>query len=158
MGLKLAWEGQLSPTSCMLTTSCFFQRQLDMTQPVSSEALKNIAIGLDGVSIGTSQGSFSLNTISLISEEQSCTLLAWEASKRMLSTLKLPFFLSKAPSNDFIFLVEKMESKLIRRRSKCLSWAGRATLISSVAQVLPNYICIPSTSPPKFARSLTPLL
>ncbi|KAL4653392.1 hypothetical protein ACB092_01G299600 [Castanea dentata] len=48
-------------------------------------------------------------------------------------------FLSKTPSKDFKFLEEKLETKLMGWRSRCLSWAGRSTLITSVAQAIPNY-------------------
>ena len=50
-----------------------------------------------------------------------------------------PLFRSRAPSKDFKFLQEKLESKLMGWRSRCLSWAGRSTLIKFVAQALPNY-------------------
>lgn len=48
-------------------------------------------------------------------------------------------FLSRAPSKDFSFLQDKLEAKLMGWRSKCLSWAGRKTLINSVAQPIPIY-------------------
>ena len=48
-------------------------------------------------------------------------------------------FLSRAPSKDFAFLQDKLEAKLAGWRSKCLSWAGRKTLINSVAQTIPIY-------------------
>ncbi|KAK9992541.1 hypothetical protein SO802_027526 [Lithocarpus litseifolius] len=53
--------------------------------------------------------------------------------------LGAPFCLSKSPSKDFKFLVDKLESKLTSWRSKTLSRAGRTTLIKSVAQAIPNY-------------------
>lgn len=53
--------------------------------------------------------------------------------------LGAPLFLSRSPSKDFVYLQSKLETKLSGWRSKCLSWAGRRTLITSVAQTLPNY-------------------
>ena len=53
--------------------------------------------------------------------------------------LGAPMFLSKSPSKDFKFLQDKLESKLTSWRSKCLSWAGRCTLINSVTQAIPTY-------------------
>ena len=47
--------------------------------------------------------------------------------------LEAPLFLSRAPSKDFKFLLDKLETKLIKRRSNCLSWVGRSTLIILVA-------------------------
>uniref|UniRef100_A0A2N9HLN9 Ribonucleotide reductase large subunit domain-containing protein n=1 Tax=Fagus sylvatica TaxID=28930 RepID=A0A2N9HLN9_FAGSY len=40
---------------------------------------------------------------------------------------------------DFAFMKEKLESRVSGWKSKCLSWAGRATLIKSVAQATPIY-------------------
>lgn len=45
----------------------------------------------------------------------------------------------KNKSRDFKFLQDKLEARLNGWRSKCLSWAGRCTLIKSVAQALPTY-------------------
>ena len=53
--------------------------------------------------------------------------------------LGTPLFLSKSPSKDFKYLVDKLESKLIGWRSGTLSRVGRTTLIKSVAQAIPNY-------------------
>uniref|UniRef100_A0A2N9I5P8 Reverse transcriptase domain-containing protein n=1 Tax=Fagus sylvatica TaxID=28930 RepID=A0A2N9I5P8_FAGSY len=53
--------------------------------------------------------------------------------------LGAPLFTSRNRSKDFKFLQERLESKLKGWRCKALSWAGRNTLIKSVAQALPNY-------------------
>ena len=53
--------------------------------------------------------------------------------------LGAPLFMSRSPSKDFKFLQEKLESKFSGWRSKSLSWAGRCTLITSVAQAIPSY-------------------
>ncbi|KAK9989403.1 hypothetical protein SO802_029642 [Lithocarpus litseifolius] len=50
-----------------------------------------------------------------------------------------PLFLSKAPSKDFKFLQDRLEARLMGWRSKCLSWAGRSTLIKFVARAIPTY-------------------
>ena len=54
--------------------------------------------------------------------------------------LGAPLFLSKAPSKDFKYLADRLQTKLIGWRSKTLSRAGRTTLIKSVAQAIPNYV------------------
>nr|XP_023921351.1 uncharacterized protein LOC112032807 [Quercus suber] len=66
-------------------------------------------------------------------------LLQMKGLKKDAIYLGSPLFRSRAPSKDFKFLQEKLESKLMGWRSRCLSWAGRSTLIKSVAHALPNY-------------------
>ncbi len=53
--------------------------------------------------------------------------------------LGTPIFSSKSKSKDFKYLIEKLESRLKGWRCKTLSWAGRRTLIKSVAQALSTY-------------------
>jgi hypothetical protein len=53
--------------------------------------------------------------------------------------LELPLFLSANKVKDFAFMKEKLDSQVSSWKSKCLSWAGRATLIKSVAQATPIY-------------------
>ena len=53
--------------------------------------------------------------------------------------LGAPLFTSRNRFKDFQFLQDRMESKLKGWRCKTLSWAGRNTLIKSVAQTLPYY-------------------
>ena len=48
-------------------------------------------------------------------------------------------FHSSSRIKDFKFLQEKLEARLLGWRCKTLSWAGRATLIKSVAMALPVY-------------------
>ena len=48
-------------------------------------------------------------------------------------------FLSRSPSKDFSYLQNKLEARLSGWRSRTLSWVDKSTLISSVAQNLPNY-------------------
>ena len=63
--------------------------------------------------------------------------------------LGAPMFLSCSRVMGFKFLQDKLESRLKGWRSKCLSWAGRCTMLKSVAQALPSYSMstfeIPST-------------
>jgi hypothetical protein len=63
--------------------------------------------------------------------------------------LGTPMFSSKCKTKDFKYLIERTEARLQGWRSKCLSWAGRRTLINSVALALPMYsfstTCIPTT-------------
>ena len=53
-------------------------------------------------------------------------------------------FLSRSSTKDFKFIQQRVESKLKGWRSKCLSQAGRCTLIKSVAQAIPTFE-VPST-------------
>lgn len=55
------------------------------------------------------------------------------------SYLGAPLFTSRNRSRDFKFLQDRLEARLKGWRCKSLSWAGRSTLIKSVAQTLPNY-------------------
>ena len=68
--------------------------------------------------------------------------------------LGAPLFLSRAPSKDFKFLLDKLKTKLIGWRSKCLSWAGRSALITSVAQAIPNYTMSTFSIPSKICDKL----
>jgi hypothetical protein len=53
--------------------------------------------------------------------------------------LGTPVFSSKSKTKDFKFLITRLASKLQGWRCKALSWAGRRTLIQSIAQALPTY-------------------
>jgi hypothetical protein len=55
------------------------------------------------------------------------------------SYLGAPLFNTRSRVKDFKYLQDKMEARLKGWRSKTLSWAGRSTLIKSVAQALPTY-------------------
>ena len=48
-------------------------------------------------------------------------------------------FSSKSKTKDFNFLIERIDSKLKGWRCKSLSWVGRKTLITLVAQAIPAY-------------------
>lgn len=62
--------------------------------------------------------------------------------------------LTRAPFKDFAYLQTKLEARLAVWRSKCLSWAGRATLINSVAQTIPNYTMYTFSIPNKICNNL----
>lgn len=68
--------------------------------------------------------------------------------------LEAPLFLSKASSKDFKFLLDKLETKLMGWRSNCLSWAGRGTLIGSMAQAIPTYSMSAFNIPTKICDKL----
>ena len=53
--------------------------------------------------------------------------------------LGAPLFTTRSRAKDFNYLQERLESRLNGWRSKSLSWAGRCTLIKSVAQAIPSY-------------------
>ena len=55
------------------------------------------------------------------------------------SYLGAPLFSSGNRTKDFKYLQDKLEARLLGWRSKSLSWAGRSTLIKSVAQAIPTY-------------------
>lgn len=65
--------------------------------------------------------------------------------------------LSRAPTKDFSYLQSKLDAKLTEWRSKCLSWAGRRTLICSVAQTIPNYTMSTFSIPKKVCNNLDSL-
>ena len=53
--------------------------------------------------------------------------------------LGVPLFLSRSRGQDFSLVKERLENKLSSWKGKNLSWSGGATLIKSVAQVIPIY-------------------
>ena len=57
-------------------------------------------------------------------------ILELKSLKKDAVYLGAPMFLSRSPSKDFKFLIDKVEAKLTGWRSRCLSWAGRCTLIN----------------------------
>ena len=64
------------------------------------------------------------------------------AMKKVQSNAKYlgsPLFHSTSRIKDFKFLQEKLEARLLGWRCKTLSWAGRATMIKSVAMAIPVY-------------------
>ena len=71
--------------------------------------------------------------------------------------LGAPLFLTKAPAKDFKFLQERLEAKLKGWRSKTLSWAGRSSLIKTVAQALPTYTMSSFDIPTKVCDKLDAL-
>ncbi|XP_030923019.1 uncharacterized protein LOC115949894 [Quercus lobata] len=87
---------------------------------------------------GKSGVFFSKNTPSQ-SRRLVKSVLHMKSPKKDAIYLGAPLHLSNSPSKDFKFLLDKLESRLSGWRSKCLSWAGRSTLIKSVAQAIPNY-------------------
>ena len=68
-----------------------------------------------------------------------------------------PMLLSRAPSKDFAFLQDKLETKLSGLRSKCLSWARRRTLINAVAQSILTYTMSSFNIPNKVCENLDSL-
>lgn len=65
-----------------------------------------------------------------------------------------PLFLANVSTRDFKFLQERLEARLKGWRSKCLSWAGRCTMIKSVAQGLPTYTMSTFDVPSKVCEKL----
>jgi hypothetical protein len=53
--------------------------------------------------------------------------------------LGTPMFFSRNRTRDYKYLIDRIDSKLMGWRCKALSWAGRCTLIKSVALALPTY-------------------
>lgn len=71
--------------------------------------------------------------------------------------LGAPLFLSKAPTKDFKYLQDRLDARLMGWRSKCLSWAGRSTLIKSIAQAMPTYVMSSFNIPTKICDKLDAL-
>lgn len=75
------------------------------------------------------------------------SMLAMKKIQPNVKYLGSPLFSSSSRIKDFKFLQDKLESRLLGWRSKALSWAGRATLIKSVALALPSYTFSSSNVP-----------
>jgi hypothetical protein len=75
------------------------------------------------------------------------SMLAMKKIQPNAKYLGSPLFNSSSRIKDFQFLQDKLESRLLGWRSKALSWAGRATLIKSVALALPSYTFSSSNVP-----------
>ena len=58
-------------------------------------------------------------------------------------------FLTRVPSKDFTYLEDKIATKLSGWRSKCLSYAGRRTLVNLVALSIPIYTMSSFSTPNK---------
>lgn len=69
-----------------------------------------------------------------IAEDWGCKKISLDAKY-----LGSPLFLTRRKSKDFEFLAERLEAKISSWSSKYLSWAGCATMIHSVAQMIPVY-------------------
>ena len=85
-------------------------------------------------------------------------LLQMKSLNRETKYLGAPMFLKKSRTKDFHFLEEQLEAKLKGWRSKCLSWAGRCTLIKSVAQAIPSYTMSTFEVPSKTCNNLDSLI
>nr|POE63937.1 putative ribonuclease h protein [Quercus suber] len=66
-------------------------------------------------------------------------ILQMKKLKKDAIYLGSPLFLSRARAKDFRHIIDKVETRLTGWRSKCLSWAGRSTLLNSVVQSIPTY-------------------
>ena len=58
-----------------------------------------------------------------------------------------PLKLSRSKTKDFKFLQSRIEAKLLKWRSKCLSWVRKGTMIKSVVQAIPTYTMSTSELP-----------
>ena len=85
------------------------------------------------------------------------SILHIRALKRDTIYLGAPLFLTKAPTKDFAYLQSKLEARLAGWRSKCLSWTGRRTLITSVTQTIPIYARSTFNIPNKVCNNLDSL-
>uniref|UniRef100_A0A2N9H629 Reverse transcriptase domain-containing protein n=1 Tax=Fagus sylvatica TaxID=28930 RepID=A0A2N9H629_FAGSY len=81
-------------------------------------------------------------------------LLQMKSLKNDAMYLGSPMFTSSSSIKDFKYLQDKLESRLMGWRSKCLSWAGRCTMIKSVAQALPTYTMSTFEVPKKICENL----
>lgn len=85
------------------------------------------------------------------------SILQMKSLKKDTIYLGAPLLLSRAPAKDFFYLQSKLEAKLTGWRTKCLLWAGRRTLICSVAQSIPNYSMSTFNIPKKVWENLDSL-
>ena len=65
--------------------------------------------------------------------------------------------MTRAPTKDFAYLQSKLEARLVGWRSKCLSWAGIRTLITSMTQTIPIYARSTFNIPNKVCNNLDSL-
>lgn len=119
----------------------------------SSSVLKNIAAGSVKKSIGTNQVFSSPSTLDQHIRRAIKHQLHIKILKEAIY-LGAPLFLTRSPIKDFKFLLDKLETKLMGWRTKCLSWVGKSTLINSMAQVVPNYSMSSFNIPAKICDNL----
>ena len=65
-----------------------------------------------------------------------------------------PVFSSQSKVKDFKYLIDDLDSKLKGWHSGVLSWAGKRTLIQSVAQALPTYFFFTADVPKSMCNKL----
>ena len=65
--------------------------------------------------------------------------------------------MTRAPTKSFAYLQLNLEARLAGWRSKCLSWVGRRTLITLVAQTIPIYAMSSFSIPNKVCNNLNSL-
>ncbi len=72
--------------------------------------------------------------------------------------LGTPVFSSRSKTKDFKYLIDRTEARLKGWRSKCLSWAGRRTMINSVALSLPTYSFSTASVPTTMCNKLDSII
>ena len=75
----------------------------------------------------------------IFSKRQIKLKLRMKIVQQIAMYLGTPLFSSRSRCKDFKYLQERLESKLLGQCCKALQWAGRNTLIKSIAQALPMY-------------------
>ncbi|KAH7855512.1 hypothetical protein Vadar_025710 [Vaccinium darrowii] len=71
--------------------------------------------------------------------------------------LGCPIHHSRPNRHSFQFLIDKVRAKLASWKSKCLSFAGRVTLVKSVNEAIPAYVMQCNLLPTSVAKSLDKL-
>lgn len=66
-------------------------------------------------------------------------ILGMRKLKAEANYLGNPLFVKRKRSESFNFILEKLRAKLASWKTKSLSWAGRATLIKTTLNTVPNY-------------------
>lgn len=140
----------------MQITQFYFPRPPRRILLLLASFLIDIVNGLVSVISGKSRVFFSRT-----SQPQVCRMviqiLNMKGLKPDADYLGAPLFLSKAPTKDFKYLQDRLDARLMGWRSKCLSWAGRSTLIKSIAQAMPTYAMSSFNIPTKICDKLDAL-
>ncbi|KAJ4812133.1 RNA-directed DNA polymerase (reverse transcriptase)-related family protein [Rhynchospora pubera] len=94
---------------------------------------------VSGLNLNLAKSSFTPFNLSSLETDQVKLILHCEASSLPLPYLGLPLTANRPTKENYLQLIEKLESKLAGWKNKLLSRAGRITLVSSVLSAIPIF-------------------
>ena len=109
------------------------------------------------ISLHKSNIIFSKN-VSTNSKREIMATLRLEELKENAKYLGLPLVHTRRRGQDFEDILDKLDSLLAGWKTRCLSRAGRLTLIKSVGQALPLYAMQTTALPKKFCKEIDSIL